>query len=111
MPEQRWRIVVTKRAKRQLEEITDQRVHESLTEVIKGLAARPDEQGKPLVGDLVGYRSIRAAGQRYRIIFKAEAGKVTVYVVLVGLRKEGSKTDVYEVARKLMRLALEKKPE
>lgn len=111
MADQRWKLVVTKAAKRQLAEITDQRARDSLRETISALAYQPDVQGKPLVGELAGYRSIRAVGQRYRIIFKAEAGKVTVYVVSVGIRKEGSKSDVYEVARKLMRLALEKKPD
>ncbi|MGH2485221.1 MAG: type II toxin-antitoxin system RelE family toxin [Ktedonobacterales bacterium] len=111
MPDQRWKLVVTKLAERQLHEITDLRVRDSLKETISNLAHHPEEQGKPLLNELAGDRSVRALGQRYRVIFKTESTKVTVYVVSLGLRKAGSKVDVYEVARKLMRLALDKKPE
>jgi mRNA interferase RelE/StbE len=58
------------------------------------------------VGELAGYRSLRAVGQRYRIIYKVEEAEITVYVVAAGLRKEGSKSDVYNLAKKLLKLAL-----
>lgn len=43
---------------------------------------------------------MRAAGQRYRIIYRvqAEAGAVTVLVV--GIRKAGDKRDAYQLARR-----------
>jgi len=56
--------------------------------------------------DLAGYRSVRAVGQRYRIIYRVEEKKVLVLVVAMGMRKEGSKRDVYLLARKLLRLRL-----
>jgi len=40
----------------------------------------PEEEGKPLVAELAGYR--------------------------VGIRKEGNSTDIYNLARKLIRLRL-----
>jgi mRNA interferase RelE/StbE len=55
---------------------------------------------------LEGYRSLRAVGQRYRIIYKVEATKVIVTVVTVGIRKDGDKADVYALAKKLARLGL-----
>jgi len=58
------------------------------------------------LGELAGYRSIRAVGQRYRIIYKVEQAKVIIIVVAVGLRKEGAKKDIYALARKLLRLRL-----
>jgi mRNA interferase RelE/StbE len=56
--------------------------------------------------ELIGYRSIRTIGQRYRVIYKVDGEKVTVLVVTVGIRKEGDKKDAYELARRLMRQGL-----
>ena len=42
-----------------------------------------------------GYRSIRAVGQRYRIIYQIEQNLIVVYIVGVGLRKQGSRKDIY----------------
>lgn len=98
---QHWRVVVTAEAKQQLEKITDERVQRLIKDALTGLAINPNEQGKPLVGDLAGYRSLRIVGQRYRVLYKAEDQKVTVYVVSVGIRREADKADVYEVAKKL----------
>lgn len=66
------------------------------------LDTEPLAQGKALTGDLKGLRSVRAAGQRYRILYRVgvQAGEVTVAVV--GVRKEGDKRDVYRVARRRM---------
>ncbi len=66
----------------------------------------PPLQGKPLIGELLGFRSVRAAGQRYRVLYRADGNSVTVVVVLVGPRKEGDKSDVYTLAKKLLRLGL-----
>jgi hypothetical protein len=45
-------------------------------------------------------------GQRYRIIYKLQDTEILVAVVCIGIRKEGDKKDVYEVAKKLARLGL-----
>ncbi len=73
---------------------------------IDGLAEEPEKQGKPLTGELTGYRSLHAVGQRYRIIYRIEEGKVLVLVMALGIRKEGSGKDIYALARKLLRLRL-----
>jgi mRNA interferase RelE/StbE len=86
--------------------ITDRRVQGKICERIEGLARDPEKQGKPLVGELNGYRSIRAVGQRYRIIYRVEKDRVLVLVVALGIRKEGSKKDIYSLARKLFRQKL-----
>src|SRR2546425_1010545 len=70
------------------------------------LAKSPEQQGKPLIGELNGFRSVRAAGQRYRIVYRVERREVVVAIVAVGKRKEGDKSDVYVLARKLLRLRL-----
>ena len=59
-----------------------------------------------LTGSLARYHSLRAAGQRYRVVYRIEADRVIVYVVLIGIRKEGSKADIYELAERLVRLGL-----
>lgn len=62
--------------------------------------------GKPLVGQLAGFRSLRVAGQRFRIIYRIEDERVVVYVVAIGIRAEGSRKDIYSLAKKLVRLGI-----
>ncbi len=69
---------------------------------IDKLKTDPEKHFKPLVDRLKGYRSLRAVGQRYRIIYKVELDKVVVLVVGVGLRKEGNKEDIYALIEKLL---------
>ena len=86
--------------------IGDRRIQEKLLERMTALANDPELQGKSLGDDLAGYRSVRAIGQRYRIIYRVERSIVTVVVVAAGIRKEGSREDIYRVAEKLIRLGL-----
>ena len=86
--------------------ISDRRIREKIRERIDGLAHEPDQQGKPLTGELVGYRSLRAVGQRYRMIYHVERQRVLVLILMVGLRKQGDRADVYRLAQKLIRLKL-----
>ena len=89
-----------------LEAIQDRRVRDKIRDRIDGLAEEPEQQGKPLTGELTGYRSLRAVGQRYRIIYRIEEGKVLILVMALGIRKEGSGKDIYVLAQKLLRLRL-----
>jgi mRNA interferase RelE/StbE len=102
----RWQIKLTLPALRQLAAIRDTRVRESIGRRINALEHDPEQQGKPLVDELTDYYSIRAVGQRYRILYKLEAEQVIVVVVALGIRKEGDKKDVYALAKKLARLGL-----
>ncbi|MDP3722791.1 MAG: type II toxin-antitoxin system RelE/ParE family toxin [Candidatus Omnitrophota bacterium] len=101
-----YRIVVTPTALSLLEAISDRRIREQIRDRIDGLAHNPKQQGKPLRGELAGFRSLRAVGQRYRILYRVERRKILVMVVAVGLRKEGDRHDVYRLAQKLIRLQL-----
>ena len=101
-----WMIRFTLPARKQLAAIGDKRIRESISKRINGLEHDPEKQGKLLTDELAGYRSIRAVGQRYRIIYKIEAERVIVIVVTVGMRKEKDKKDAYELAKKLARLGL-----
>jgi mRNA interferase RelE/StbE len=109
-PQHQWPIALTATAQAQLAAITDRRTQRAIAQTISRLAHAPDYQGKALVGDLAGYRSLRAAGQRYRILYTVERAHVVVYVVAVGLRKAGDKRDIYELARKLLRQGLLQPP-
>ena len=66
----------------------------------------PEKQGKSLLGELRGLRSIRAVGQRYRIIFRVRQEHVEVIVVALGLRREGDREDIYRLAQRLLRMGL-----
>ena len=102
----RWQVGLTPYARVMLEKIQDRRVRDKIRDRIDGLAEEPEKQGKPLTGELTGYRSLRAMGQRYRIIYRIEEGKVLVLVMALGIRKEGSGKDIYVLAQKLLRLRL-----
>jgi mRNA interferase RelE/StbE len=91
----RYDIKLTETAVASLETVRDRRHRFKLRERIDDLAVSPGLQGKALVGDLRGLRSVRAVGQRYRILYRVEEEAVVVYVVAVGLRKEGDRKDVY----------------
>lgn len=102
----KWQVVLTGTALRQLAAIKDMRIRESIGRRIELLTNEPEKQGKPLLDNLSGYRSIRAVGQRYRILYKVETERVVVIVVALGIRKEGDKADIYALAKKLVRLGL-----
>ncbi len=89
-----------------LEDISNRRVREKLRDAIDRLVEYPELRGKPLGDDLAGYRSVRAVGQRYRIIYRVERAIVTVVVVAAGIRKEGSRRDIYALAQRLFKLGL-----
>lgn len=99
-----WKIVLTREARKMLAAIQDRRVMEKIRDRLDGLVNDPEKQGKPLVGELTGYRSLRVVGQRYRIIYRVDRGKVIVIVVAVGIRKEQDKKDIYALAKKLIKL-------
>ena len=101
-----YEILLAPTAQKMLAGITDRRIRQTIQDRIDDLANEPDKQGKPLGGELQSYRSLRAAGQRYRIIYRVERERILVLVVAVGLRRAGSRSDIYTLARKLLRLRL-----
>ncbi len=107
----RYEIVISPSALEMLRRISDRRIRERIRDRINALAEDPEKQGKPLTGELSGYRSLRAVGQRYRILYRVEREKILVYVVALGIRKAGSRRDIYSLARKLIRLRLLDPPE
>jgi mRNA interferase RelE/StbE len=102
----KWQVEIIKSAFKQLESIKDARVRGKLFERIEQLEDDPESQGKPLKNELAGLRSVRAIGQRHRIIYRTENEKVIVFVVAVGLRRQGDRSDIYEIAARLLRSGL-----
>ena len=101
-----WRIVVADAAKKALSAIQDKRELGLILRRIGKLAEDPDKQGKPLGGDLAGFRAVRAVAQRYRIIYELQDDQVLVTIIFLGRRKQGDKRDIYELARKLLKSGL-----
>jgi mRNA interferase RelE/StbE len=101
-----YRVDILPAAQRMVLDVADRRIQEKILERMTALANDPELQGKPLGDDLAGYRSVRAVGQRYRIVYRVERSIVTVVVVAAGIRKDGGRDDIYRVAAKLIRLGL-----
>jgi mRNA interferase RelE/StbE len=99
-------IIIMPKTLDMLGAISDRRIPRTIGACIDTLANDPGKQGKPLSGELAGYRRLRAAGQRYRIIYQVDQGRIVVVVVATGLRKEVDKRDVYALAKRLIRLGL-----
>ncbi|MBK5276615.1 MAG: type II toxin-antitoxin system mRNA interferase toxin, RelE/StbE family [Desulfuromonadales bacterium] len=102
----KWQILLTPTALKLLSDISDRRIREKIGVVIDRLAEDPEKQGKALLGELSGLRSIRAVGQRYRIIYQIRGDEIIVVIVAVGIRRDGAKDDIYSLAKKLFRLGL-----
>jgi len=101
-----WRIQLTPKAVQLLADISDRRIREKIGAVIERLTEEPEKQGKALLGELSGLRSIRAVGQRYRIIYQVRGDEIVVVIVAVGIRRDGARDDIYNLAKKLFRLGL-----
>ena len=99
-------ITWTETALKLVEAIPDQRIRRLISQPADQLAKSPEQQGKPLIGERAGFRSIRAVGQRYRIVYRVERRDVAVLIIVVGRRGTADKSDVYEPARKLLRQGL-----
>lgn len=97
-----YEIQLTPLALEMLADVKDRREQEKLRDRIDQLKIEPEKQGKALLDNLAGFRSVRAVGQRYRIVYKVELDKVLVIIVGMGRRKDGDKKDVYTLLEKLL---------
>lgn len=97
---QRFTVRFSEEATADLRRVTDKRSQGAILRRAQQLDVEPLAQGKALTGGLQGLRSVRAAGQRYRILYRVGVLEGSVTIVVVGIRQEGSKRDVYRLARK-----------
>jgi mRNA interferase RelE/StbE len=100
-----YKLEITETCLSLLEQITDKRIQLTILDKIEGLNVDPEKQGKPLVKELSGFRSMHVSG-RYRVIFKIEKELNIVLIVAAGIRKEGDQKDIYKLAKKLLKLGL-----
>lgn len=99
-PPTTYAVSLTPDAAQDLAAISDQATVWAIIKKAKDLDTEPLKQGKPLKGVLTNYRSVRAAGQRYRIVYQVAVQAGQVVIVVIGIRKAGDKKDAYEVAEK-----------
>jgi mRNA interferase RelE/StbE len=105
-----YNIKITQVAADNIQNI-DSKTRDQIIKKISQLKEEPLLLGKPLKGPLKEYRSVRAAGQRYRIIYKVLENEIIVIVVAVGIRKAGDKKDIYELMKKYIKTGLIEKEE
>jgi len=86
-----------------LKAVRDKKSQGEIANTIDGFARSPEAQGKTLAGPLEGVRSARAAGDRYRILYRVDAQNKLVSLLLVARRKAGAEDDIYALARKLLK--------
>ena len=102
----KYEILITDTCLALIEKIPDKKIQRTIIlNRIEGLSDEPDKQGKMLVKELSGFRSIHAAG-RYRIIYKVDKQTVIIYILAAGIRKQGDKKDIYKITRKLLKAGL-----
>jgi len=101
-----FQLEITPAALGMINKVQDRRIRAKIIETIDGLAEDPEKKGKPLTAELDGYHSVRAVGQRYRIIYRIDNEKVIVLIVAAGIRREGDRKDIYALAKKLIRARL-----
>lgn len=101
----KYDILITDTCLSMIQRIPNKKTQRTILKRIEGLSHDPDKQGKKLIKKLSGFRSVHAAG-RYRVIYKIDRKTVIIYVLAAGIRKEGDKRDIYEIARKLLNAGL-----
>ena len=109
-PSRRHKVLWTETALGLLKGLGDRRIQQQLFDTSKRLETDPEKQGKPLREGLLGFRSLRVVGQRYRIIYSIETASRAVHIVAAGIRREGARDDVYVLAQRLVRLGLAPSP-
>ena len=101
---QEHRIIILPEAEAQILAILDRRAAGQIASRIRDLRESPELQGKMLLGELTGYRRVRAG--RYRVIYRVQESPRAVYILVVGIRRDRSKHDVYRVAYRMVQRGL-----
>ena len=101
----KYKILISDTCLSLVAKIPDKKIRRAILNRIERLSNEPDKQGKMLVQDLSGFRSIGTDG-RYRIIYKIDMQIVVIYVLAAGIKKQGDKKDIYKIAKKLLTTGL-----
>ena len=97
-------IIILPEAEAHIRGVMDRRAAGQIARRIRDLRESPELQGRMLLGELTGYRRVRAG--RYRIIYKVQESPPAVYILVVGIRRDRSKHDVYRVAYRMVQRGL-----
>ena len=89
------KLVLTKDFKK----LSDAEKRKIIKAIKQKLEYNPEDFGKPLTGDLKGYYRLRV--DFYRIIYRIDKGRVIVFIVKIGLRKN---MEAYLEASKRIRI-------
>lgn len=100
-----YKIKLTEIAAENLKRI-DMITRNQIINKIETISREPLLIGKALKGFLKEYRSVRAVGQRYRIIYRVFETEIVVVIVGLGIRKDGDKKDIYELMKRYIRIGL-----
>lgn len=100
-----FQVSLTEEAEQDLAQISDTVTQRAILRRTLELRRDPLHLGKPLTGPLKHFRSLRAAGQRSRIIYQVALNAETraVVVVVIGIRKHGDRRDADAVASKRLK--------
>lgn len=79
-------------------EITKSDQQQILKTIRKKLTTEPELYGKPLRNELKGFWKLKV--DKYRVVYSIDKGKIEVYVVTVGFRRD---QEVYKTATKRIR--------
>jgi len=99
-----YRVFITPKAQKMFENIQKD-IRDKINYQIGELSNEPLKRGKALIGELSGLWSLHVP-RRYRIIYRVNKEKGTLEVLVVGIRKEGNKKDIYTLTKKLIRKRL-----
>jgi mRNA interferase RelE/StbE len=100
-----YKIKLTRLAAENIQRL-DGRTRTQIINKIESLKSEALLLGKRLKGPLKELRSVRSADQRYRIIYRVLQEEIIVIVIAVGIRKDGDKSDIYELMKKYIRTGL-----
>lgn len=95
-----FKVELSDKAQGDLAAIKDRAVLKDITNGLLRLEVEPAKRGKPLLRELQGYYSVRLARGRYRAVYSVAVTQGVVTVVVIALRRKGSKRDPYEVAKR-----------
>ena len=91
-----WKVIYHHNARQDLNELGVPRARKILRVVEERIInGEPDKSGKPLAGNLSGYRRIRTGDTR--IVYKVVDDRIHIFIIAIGNRRD---EEVYDLAVK-----------
>ena len=91
-----WKVIYHDSVKADLRELGNARAQKILRAIEERIInGEPDKSGKPLSGNLVGYRRIRTGDTR--IVYKIVENRIHIFIIAIGNRRDD---EVYDLAVK-----------